>query len=141
MKKQFQIFINENEKYIIDLNENEHVSIGVLSNSVLHKSDESPEAFINIDGNRWRDGEMDLLAWKKEVLNTGDEIKIKYKYSEQAPTEIHSDELYVKPEEECSFCFKKKSEVKVLIAAKHFCHICNECVQECMKLVNEHEKT
>ena len=38
MKKQFQLFVNENEKYIIDLNENECVSIGVLSNSVLYKS-------------------------------------------------------------------------------------------------------
>lgn len=141
MKKQFQITINDSEKYVIDLKENELVSIGISSNTVPNRPDKDPEASLTINGNRWHNKEMDLLEWNRETLNTGDEIKIKYIYSDREPTEIHSDELYVKPEEQCSFCYKKKSEVNVLIAAKYYSHICNECVQECVKLVEEHEKT
>ena len=43
----------------------------------------------------------------------------------------------IKVQEHCSFCFKLKSDVKVLVAApskKH--HICDECVKKAREELN-----
>jgi hypothetical protein len=138
MKKQFHIHINDKEKFIIDFNENEAVSIHISNNPYSEKNKEPPTV-MHIYGNRWHDDEMDILEWKNTTLNKNDKITIQIQDSKKKPSKIDKDDLYISPEEECSFCHKKKSEVKHLIAAEFMSHICDACIKECAKLIEEKE--
>jgi ATP-dependent Clp protease ATP-binding subunit ClpX len=40
-------------------------------------------------------------------------------------------------EPSCSFCGKRKSQVKSLIASKTGKHICDKCVARCTTLINQ----
>lgn len=140
MKKQFKIEVSGKEKIVVDLESNQAVSIHVAYNAYAEKQN-NPVNSLNINGNRWHDDEMDLLEWNEIELSCGDKISIELGESTEKSTPIPKDYLYVRPEEECSFCHKKKSEVEHLIAAKFIAHICNECVMACMELINEQKTT
>lgn len=139
MKKQFHIKLNNKEKFVVDINDNEAVDIHVASNPYIDKKGKKNPTLLHINGNRWHDNEMDILEWDKTILKNGDKISIELTESDNVPSKLQKDELYISPEEECSFCHKKKSEVKHLIAAEFFSHICDACVKECVKLIEEKE--
>ena len=139
MKKQFHIKLNNKEKYIVDINDNEAIDIHVASNPYLDKEREASPTIMHVNGHRWHDNEMDILEWNKTILKNGDKISIELQESDNKPSNIDNDELYIPPEEECSFCHKKKSEVKHLIAAEFFSLICDACVKECVQLLEEKE--
>jgi ClpX C4-type zinc finger protein len=140
MKNQFHINVLGKEELIIDLNENELVSINISNNPYATKQD-NPVKSMCITGNRWHEDEMDILEWKAIELSSGDKISIEINESDIKPSTIYRDDLYVRPEEECSFCMKKESEVKHLIASKIHSNICNECISTCMDLINEKDNT
>ena len=136
MKKQFKISLNKDKEVLLDLNKNEVVSIQ-FDNNPFAEEKNMPTRTIRISGNRWVDEEFYSLEWAELPVNFGDTFSVSLIESEAQGTMPSKEERYVKPEEECSFCQKKKSEVKLLIAAKFMSHICNECVLTCMELLEK----
>jgi len=138
--KQFHVHINEKEEFIINSKENEAFSI-CITNNPYYKEREMPTTVMRIEGNRWSGEQMDNLEWEEKILTKGNKISIEIKDSYNKASKLFKDERYVKPEDECTFCHKKKSEVKHLIAAEFFALICDACISECVRLINEKEKT
>jgi ClpX C4-type zinc finger protein len=139
MSKQFHIVVENKDEKRIDLNDNEAVSIQISNNPYAVKANK-PVTSMYINGNRFLKDEMYLLKWNEIELFSGDKITIDFAESDIEPSPIFEEELYVKPEEDCSFCFKKKSEVSTLIASKLHSHICNECVDACVDLIEKKNK-
>ena len=139
MKKQLHITYAPGEKLVIDLVDNEAVTVSLHHNPYLKKRS-LPETYLEVSGNRWVSDGMDTIQWlQRPVLN--EQVLVEVKESAEAVSAPESDKRFVEPEPECSFCQKRASEVKVLIAAKLFAHICNECVATCQSVIAEREAT
>lgn len=134
--KQFQISIDGKIANVINLNSNEVVSIHIANNPMA-KNSRFPITSIRAEGSRWSEDDYYTLEWQEVQLETGSMIQINYIEGNLDATPLIKEEKFIAPEEECSFCQKKKSQVKLLIQAHRFAHICNECVATCMDLVKE----
>ena len=138
MKKQFHITLNNKEEIIVDLNSNESVTVRIYNPPTKLGTEENALSTIEIDGLRWNKDKHFHLGWLKEKINIGDKICLKLLESTQLASPLVNEEEYVPPEKECSFCYKKKSEVEVLVEKTHLTRICNECVELAQKAINEY---
>lgn len=90
-----------------------------------------------------RDVPTEQKTWLIESLANGDSFTFEYDNSAK-PTEPMKTEETGPYVEHCAFCGKHKKDVELLIEGNKFltAHICNECVDECVKVIsarrNEH---
>ena len=140
MNKQFHILINDQDPIIIDVIDDKSFYIRISQPPMMfyEGSDSEPEANIKISGSRWTSGHYQL-EWLHQHLKTNDKITIQILESDQKPSPLIKDEKFEAPEESCSFCNKKKSEVKLLIKRNDIIYICNECVTACQEVINQHD--
>ena len=138
MKKQFHIKVSGEEKLVIDLVEDESVSVYVDNSPTYFKKNKTLLPALRIEGLRWRNDQHFHLGWLERNLNSEDEIKIKLTESEEPPSPLTKEQKYVAPEKDCSFCHKKKSEVDVLVEKNFMARICNECTELAVKAIEDY---
>ena len=143
MKKQLHIKINDLEPVVIDVIEDESVNISLDQppTKFQKEKDRIPKTLLKIDGLRWRDNEHYHLGWLEREVVLNDAITIQLKEDNRVPTPLAKEELYEKPEKECSFCHRKASEVKHLVEKDMFNRICDECVKSCQKAIDARKAT
>ena len=141
MKKQLQFQINNDKKIVVDLKINESISF-VLNSVPPNVKDKELEdnLFYKIDGLRWRNDEYFHLEWEHREFKINDAIKIEFIESDLNASKLSKEELFIQPEEECSFCSKKLSEVEVLVEGSVYTFICNECINCCQELLSSDVK-
>ena len=138
MKKQFHIKVTGTEELVIDLNDNESVSVHIDNPPIKFQKEDLPLPTIRVDGLRWKDEQHFHLGWMEKNIEIGDEVRIKIVESNKQATLLNKEEEYISPEEKCSFCRKKKSEVEILIEKDFMARICNECVDLAQTAMDEH---
>ena len=138
MKKQFHIKITGKEELIIDLNDNESVTIKVDNPPIKFQEKEPLLSRVQVDGLRWTDKQHFHLGWIEQNIEIDDEIRIKLTQSNKSASPLTKDEEYIAPEEECNFCHKKKSEVEHLVEKDYMARICNECVELALNAIEDH---
>ncbi|MDH5433866.1 MAG: ClpX C4-type zinc finger protein [Gammaproteobacteria bacterium] len=137
MKRQIQVSINNEESVVIDLVGDESVSVDITDPPSSLELCKGQKPFIKIDGLRWRDGEHFHLSWFEKELTVDDCIVIQYKESDELASGTIKEIKYDQPEEKCSFCHKKKSEVDLLISGPTYNYICDACVVLSHNLIQE----
>lgn len=141
MNNQLHFKINDDEKIIIDIKENE--SINFVLNSVppnVKDKKLGDYLFYKIDGSRWNNDDYFNLEWEHKEFKINDTIKIELKNGDLNTSELSKEELYIQPEETCSFCCKKLSEVEVLVEGSVYTFICNECINCCQEILDSNAK-
>lgn len=141
MKKQFHIKVSGEEKLVIDLVEDESVSVYVDNPPINYAKDKTLLPTLRIEGLRWRNNQHFHLGWLKKKLNSDDEINIKLMQSDEPSSPITKEQEYIAPEKSCSFCHKKKSEVEVLIEKDFMACICNECTELALKAIENYRNS
>ncbi len=143
MNKQIQININDKDTIIIDIMDDEKVSISIDQppTKFTKENEENRQPTIQITGLRWRNGERFHLGWLESTLNSNDKVTIQFKDSSEKPTSLANNEKYIRPEMTCSFCNKKSSEVKYLVKNDFYHCICDECVRTAQKVIDDKFRT
>jgi len=138
VRKQVIVTAEKVEPIVIDVMGDESVSIRVdlPPRNVPGSGKASP--MLRVDGLRWRNEEHFHLGWLEKKLSFSEEVNIKLTFSVKEPSELQKEEKYVAPEEDCSFCHKKKSEVEILVESDFMARICNECVELSQNVIDEH---
>ena len=141
MKKQIQFQFNDNKKVVIDIVDDESLSFDLYSPPIKVKDKEfNDKMYYKIDGLRWRNDEHFHLEWEHKEFKINDTIKIELKESDLNRSKLSKEELYIRPEEMCSFCSKKLSEVEVLVEGSVYTFICNECINCCQEILDSEVK-
>jgi len=140
MNKQFYISVSGQDDIAINLAENESVSV-VLSHSTFRKEPGDVTTTFKVDGYRWIGDDMDIISWAEFAIEPGNEIKISFQEASGPGTPPKTDLRFVPEEPECSFCQKKAREVKTLIAAPFFAHICDECIETSVDIIKQRQVT
>jgi hypothetical protein len=135
MKKQFRIQINAEPPLRIDLNANEGVYIRIDNNPAKFAEAGTLLTSFHVEGSRWTEDEYFTLEWGKRTLTPTDRVSIHLVESDEAATPPETEEKYVTPEKECSFCEKKASEVQFLVDGGLMARICDECVKVCQGVI------
>jgi len=137
VRKQVIVSAENIEPIVIDVKGDESVSIQVdlPPKNVPGGGKASP--MLHVNGLRWRDEEHFHLGWLEKKLSFSEEVNIKLTFSVKEPSILQKEEKYVAPEEECSFCYKKKSEVEILVEKDFMARICNECVELSQNIIEE----
>ena len=139
VRKQVIVSAENVEPIVIDVMGDESISIQVdLPPKNVPGSSGKASPMLRVNGLRWRNEEHFHLGWLEEELSFSEEVNIKLTFSTKQPSELQKEEKYVAPEEDCSFCHKKKSEVEILIEKDFMARICNECVELSQKVIEEH---
>jgi len=73
--------------------------------------DSSPQ--LRIEGLRWRNREHYHLGLKSSEVQLGTKIIIEYSLGDSESTRLEKEEMYIQPEEECSFCHEKKAVLNI----------------------------
>ena len=143
MNKQFHVNINDKDTIIIDIMDDERVSINIDQppTKFIKQNEENRHPTIQITGLRWRNEERFHLVWLNSTLNTNDKVTIQIKDSSKKLTFLVMDENYTRPELTCSFCNKKSSEVKHLVKSDFYHCICDECVRTAQKVIDDKFRT
>lgn len=141
MKRQFFVEMTGRAPLSIELNDNESVTIYVESPPSKFYEGEAPGPSYRVEGLRWTDTEHFHFGWGSQPLKLNDKISVQLVESRGAASPPVSEEKYVEPEKECSFCGKKSSEVKHLVDGGLLARICDECVRVCQKTIDEHNAT
>jgi len=137
MQKQFHIKIKGKEELVIDLIEDEGVSIQVDNQPTKFDTKAPKNTTIKVTGLRWRDSKHFHLGWLSSELKLGDELSIKLVESERKTSPLSKEEEYIESEAECSFCHKLKSQVECLVEKDFMARICNECVDVAVKAIED----
>ena len=143
MKKQFQVSVNAGKAIVIDIHDDESISMSVHypPTKFSEGGKDLYKPHYKIDGLRWRDGEHYHLGWLEDELKIGDSITITLKESDEEATPLNKEEKYVAPEMKCSFCDRPANKVKHLVDAGLMARICDECVKLCQEAIDEREAT
>lgn len=139
MNKQIHIHINDKDRIIIDIMDDERVSINIDQppTKFIKENEENRQPTIQITGLRWRNEERFHLDWLDSTLNTNDKITIQFKGDSEKSASLVKDEKDIKAELVCSFCNKKSSEVKHLVKNDFYHCICDECVMTAQKIIDD----
>lgn len=92
-----------------------------------------PEYSYYCHGMEWGD-ECYSLEFKHGEFKEQQTLELKFGGTEPATTEPEKN--IVKDEKRCSFCNKLSDDVETLIQSNYFNRICNECVDECVNVIN-----
>ena len=145
MKKQIKITIDNKAPIVIDEVGDECWSVifntsaqDLIKTEPKHAEPKPPT--LKVDGLRWRRGEHYHLGWEQFEVGESSKITIECGKSNFPVTCLEKEEMYIQPEEECSFCFRKKSEVKHLIKGGFFSYICDTCIDLCSNLVERERR-
>jgi hypothetical protein len=136
MGRQFHIKAPGCDPIIIDLKDNESVTVRISDGPRAFDRPDLPTTFI-IDGHRWTDTEFFLLDWSKGEMRLNDSFTVELVEGSSAATPLQKEELYIVPEMHCRFCRKKQSEVRYLIDWSPMASICDKCVETCQQLVDD----
>ena len=99
-----------------------------------HEKADQPEYSYHCHGMEWGESCYSLEFVSGEIKEFQN-IELQFGGAE-TPT-IAPKKTIVNDEKRCSFCNKLSEEVEVLIE-KNFLHrICNECIEECVKVIDE----
>jgi hypothetical protein len=128
--KQLEVQIPGTKPLVIDLVDDEAIDLHVQSNATRFSKDRSLIHF-RATGHRWRQGDYFMLNWGGRALKVGDTVAVNLSASGKKATAPKEVEKYIEPEKQCSFCDRKRSEVKELLEANLFTRICNDCVVSC----------
>ena len=139
MKKQFHIKYNDQEPVVIDVIDDESITISLDQppTKFVEGKEKIPKTLFRIEGLRWRNDEHFHLGWLEKEITLNDTIKIQLKENDSKATPLIKEEKYIEPEKECSFCHKKSSEVKHLVEKDFMARICDECVKLCQQAIDE----
>ncbi len=106
--KKIQVVINDEKPITIDVKGDESVTVQFEDPPSGLENCKGQKPNIKIDGMRWRNEDFFQLSWLERNVSHRDRITIQYIDSEEQLTELTKEEKYIKPEEECSFCQKKR---------------------------------
>ena len=120
MGRQLHLDHPNGESLIIDLVDDESVSVQIHCGPEALWKSEMPLMRLKVDGLRWRDEEHHHLGWLDKALSVGDTITVRPTDSDEQPSALSNEELFVEPEKDCVFCRKKATEVDVLIEKNVF---------------------
>jgi ClpX C4-type zinc finger protein len=139
LRRQFQIEMSGAEPLVIDLVENEAITIDIQNNATKFLKASDQATVFRASGHRWSGSDYFILSWGGRALKIGDSVLIRILEGTLKATPPKEEEKYIEPERDCSFCQRKASEVKELLEANLFTRICNECVVACYtKLYGKH---
>lgn len=133
--KQLRITITGRENLVINLNENELINVIFQNNATLFLKHGEPQATIAISGNRWQEDDFFSFDWGQYELALGDKILLQIIKDSEIPSPVRKEEKYVEPEKTCTFCDRPASQVKHLIEGNIFACICDDCIEECQRLL------
>ena len=136
MGRQFHINMTGRDAVIIDLIENESVSVRIDNPPRAFGCIDAPTNF-DISGLRWTDTEHFHLGRHTGEMQINDSFTVKLIEDNQAPTPLERDEKYIAPKMHCDFCRKKQSEVRYLVDWSLMVTICDECVEACQDLIEK----
>ncbi len=137
MGRQLHVGRSGSDNLIIDLIEDESVSVQVDCGPEAMWKGDVPLMRLKVDGLRWRDDEHFHLGWLECALDVGDSVTVRILDGNEKTSSPTKEERYVAPEKDCVFCRKKASEVEVLIEKDMFARICNECVATCQEVLEQ----
>ena len=139
MGRQLHLDRSDCEKLVIDLVDDESVSVQIDCGPKAMWKGDLPLMRLKVDGLRWRDDEHHHRGWIESALDIGDSVVVTIADSNENVSKLTKEELYVEPEKDCVFCRKKSSEVEVLIEKDMFARICKECVATCQEILDQRE--
>lgn len=133
MKKVFEVLLNKKRLTVAELADDCYVSANTVSQPFSNKADKP--LFISVNGSKIEGNSYVRLNWIEEELKIGDEIKIIIKELDFCDNPFKVNERQ-KKEKSCSFCNRNAKEVSLLFKSKiPLASICDECVQECMDII------
>ena len=133
MKKSVILKIDGNKECIIGYDEKTMVTFQIGYNPYYEKGD-GREYSYDCHGFEWGDECYSIIFCGKEIKE-GQKLELEFGVSENS--NIKPTKELVTDEKRCSFCNKLSTEVETLIDNNIMSRICNECVQECVKVINE----
>jgi len=133
MKKSVTLRIDQDEECVVAYDENTMVTFQIGYNPHHEKADDCEYSYY-CHGFEWGDKTYSIDFIRGE-LSEGQKIEIEFG-SDKEETVI-PDKSLVKDEKRCGFCNKLNTEVDILIEKNFFNRICNVCVQECVKVIND----
>ena len=137
MGRQLHLDHPNGESLVVDLVDDESVSVRVDCGPEALWKNEMPLMRLTVDGLRWRNEEHHHLGWLEKALSVGDTITVRLTDTDEQPSALSKEELFVMPEKDCAFCGKKASKVDVLFEKDVMARICNECVASCQQELDE----
>jgi len=137
MRKQLHVTVSGQLTTVIDLHDDEGITVRIDHHPFRVEKQNGPLSIVTIDGGRWRDGKHHNLEWDSQALDPLSSVTLAFVEGDAEATPPTKEELYVRPEKECSFCHKKASSVFTLIEENDlsWSRICDECVDACYDLV------
>jgi len=136
MRKQIHIRASGKESIVIDVLDDESISVDIDTHPNHFLPEPAPPTFA-VTGLRWRDGKHYHLGWITQPLNLGESVHIEYSSADAAPTPLVQEKEYIAPENTCSFCGKPASEVEYLVEHSLLARICNACVEICQTEIDK----
>jgi hypothetical protein len=137
MSKQFRVTIDGGDPSIIDIKDNEAIDIHVESSASKFFEAAESTLRVRITGMRWADDDYFTFEWNRSELGLNSDVRIQIVEGNAEATPVLAEEKYVEPEKACSFCERPASQVQHLIDGGLFAKICDACVAECQRLIDE----
>ena len=133
MKKSVTLKINGDEKKVIGYDESTIVTCQISYNPHYKKANGKKYSY-HCDGFGKEDKSY---AYKFCGGEIEEKQIIQIQFDSEEEPNVLPEKREIKFEKRCSFCNKLDSEVEVIIEKNLLHRICNECVDECRKTIEE----